>query len=101
MAAWTVRRRTPHHVWSPVQTTLKTRANSVFQCETRVSPRTLQGKDGVRLMNEDELRWWSNPYLAYASRVLGTGLFWHGRRRYLPLRMWPTTGHCVSCGVTH
>lgn len=29
-----------------------------------------QGQDGARLMNEDELRWWSNPYSAYASRVL-------------------------------
>lgn len=28
-----------------------------------------QGQDGVRLMNEDELRWWSNPYRAYVSRV--------------------------------
>jgi hypothetical protein len=31
-----------------------------------------QGQDGVRLMNEDELRWWSNPYRAYVSRVLTT-----------------------------
>ena len=29
-----------------------------------------QGQDGVRLMNEDELRWWSNPYRAYVSRLL-------------------------------
>jgi len=28
-----------------------------------------QGQDGVRLMNEDESRWWSNPYRAYAPRV--------------------------------
>jgi len=31
-----------------------------------------QGQDGVRLMNEDELRWWSNPYRAYVSEVLVT-----------------------------
>ena len=31
-----------------------------------------QGQDGVRLMNEDELRWWSNPYCAYVPRVLAT-----------------------------
>ena len=31
-----------------------------------------QGQDGVRLMNEDELRWWSNPYRAYVSSVLIT-----------------------------
>ena len=29
-----------------------------------------QGRDGVRLMDEDELRWWSNPYRAYVSRGL-------------------------------
>lgn len=34
-----------------------------------------QGQDGARLMNEDELRWWSNPYRAYVSLVLATGLF--------------------------
>lgn len=34
-----------------------------------------QGQDGARLMNEDELRWWSNPYRAYASRVFVTGQF--------------------------
>ena len=28
-----------------------------------------QGQDGVRLMNEDELQWWSNPYRAYVSHV--------------------------------
>ena len=31
-----------------------------------------QGQDGTRLMNEDELRWWSNPYRAYVSRALVT-----------------------------
>ena len=29
-----------------------------------------QGQDDVRLMNEDELRWWSNPYRACVSSVL-------------------------------
>lgn len=28
-----------------------------------------QGQDGVALMNEEELRWWSNPYRAYASQA--------------------------------
>ena len=28
-----------------------------------------QGQDGARMMNEDELRWWSNPYRAYVSPV--------------------------------
>lgn len=29
-----------------------------------------QGQDDIRLMSEDELRWWSNPYRAYVSRVI-------------------------------
>ncbi|KAF9643271.1 hypothetical protein BDM02DRAFT_3191929 [Thelephora ganbajun] len=37
-----------------------------------------QGQDGVRFMNEDELRWWSNSYL----RMMAS-----------PLRMCQTTGH--------
>ena len=28
-----------------------------------------RGQDGARLMNEDELRWWSNPYRAYVSQA--------------------------------
>ena len=43
------------------------------QVQQRKSPAPVvkyQGQDGVRLMNEDELRWWSNPYRAYVSRVL-------------------------------
>ena len=31
-----------------------------------------QGQDGVRMMDEDELRWWSNPYRAYFTRVFVT-----------------------------
>ena len=31
-----------------------------------------QGQDGVKLMNVDELRWWSNPYRAYVPRNLVT-----------------------------
>lgn len=31
-----------------------------------------QGQDGARLMNEDELRWWSNPYRAYVSQTSAT-----------------------------
>lgn len=27
-----------------------------------------QGQDGLRSMNEDELRWWSNPYRAHLSQ---------------------------------
>lgn len=27
-----------------------------------------QGQDSPRLMNEDELRWWSNPYRAHISK---------------------------------
>jgi len=34
-----------------------------------------QGQNGARLMNEDELRWWSNPYRAYVSLVLVTKPF--------------------------
>jgi len=32
-----------------------------------------QGQDGVKLMNEDELRWWSNPYRAHVSCVSVSG----------------------------
>lgn len=31
-----------------------------------------QGQDGARVMDEDELRWWSNPYRTYVTRVFVT-----------------------------
>lgn len=35
----------------------------------KLPPPVVRAQDGLRSMNEDELRWWSNPYRAYVSRV--------------------------------
>ena len=71
------KRHIPIHVTRPAaeysRSLLLDRENQVQRGKLPSPVVKHQGQDGVRVMNEEELSWWSNPYRAYVSQVSVVG----------------------------